>query len=327
MAKEVAAKGMEEEQSVAVSGSTLWPIEVVRTMRPHQWAKNVFVLAPLFFSQAFLEWEQVLRGAAATILFCLVAGTVYLINDIADRDRDRRHPTKRHRPIAAGRLPVRYAVVAAWLCGVGSLLAALAWRPTLAAVLAIYLVMNLAYSKVLKEWAFVDVGVIATGFVLRIVAGGLAVGVFLSEWLVLCTFLLACFLALGKRRHELALCRAGAANGTRQGWETYETEQLDVGLFFVAGLTVAAYTIYVLTASLPELTASLLEQPLRTRATPFSSALLPLTIPLVVMGLARFYQLARRQTPHSPTEAMLRDRVVWAIVAVWGTSLMAMALW
>lgn len=327
MANDIAAKGVEDEEPTSVSGAGLWPLEVLRTMRPHQWAKNVFVLAPLFFAQAFLEWEQVVRGAAAAVLFCLVAGTVYLINDIADRERDRRHPTKRHRPIASGRLAVRRAVLAAWFVGAGSLLAALVWRPALAGVLATYLVMNLAYSKVLKEWAFVDVGVIATGFVLRVVAGGLAVGVFLSEWLVLCTFLLACFLAMGKRRHELAYCRAGGADDTRKGWETYETEQLDVGLFFVAGLTVAAYTIYVLTASLPELTASLLEQPLRTRETPFTSAWLPLTIPLVVMGLARFYQLTRRQTPRSPTEAMIRDRAVLVIVAVWGASLMAMALW
>ncbi len=304
-----------------------WPFEVLRTMRPHQWAKNVFVLAPLFFAQVFWEWQYVVRGVSATLLFCLVAGTVYLINDIADRDHDRRHPTKCHRPIASGRLPVRQAILAAWFVGAGSLLAALIWRPSLAAILTVYLVMNLAYSKVLKKWAFVDVGVIATGFVLRVVAGSIAVGVFLSEWLVLCTFLLACFLALGKRRHELALQNAGDAEGTRRGWESYETEQLDVGLFFVAGLTVAAYTIYVLTASLPELTASLPEQPLRSRATPFSSALLPLTIPLVVMGLARFYQLARRHTPMSPTESMIRDRGILSIVAVWTLSLLTMVLW
>lgn len=317
---------MEEKSRASSSTTGQWPFEVLRTMRPHQWVKNAFVVAPVFFAQAF-EWGQVLRGVAAMLLFCLVAGTVYLINDIADREADRRHPTKRHRPIASGRLGVGRAVMAAWVVGVASLAGALLWRPGLAAVLTTYLVMNLAYSKVLKEWAFVDIGIIASGFVLRVMAGGLAVGVFLSEWLVLCTFLLACFLALGKRRHELALSRAGDADNTRKGWESYDVEHLDVGLFFAGGLTVAAYTMYTLSAALPELTASLPEQPLRTQETPFSSAALPLTIPLVVMGLARFFQLARRSTSLSPTETMLRDRGVLAIVIIWGASLILISVW
>lgn len=292
---------------------------VVRTMRPHQWVKNAFVLAPLFFAQAFWELDLLVRGVAAAVLFCLMAGTVYLINDIADRKKDQRHPTKRHRPIPSGQLPVKTAKMVAWSTGATSLVAALVidWR--LAGVLAIYLVMNLAYSNVLKEWAFVDVGIIAAGFVLRVFAGSAAIGVVLSEWLVLCTFLLAAFLGLGKRCHELKLQQAGSLEKTRTAWENYRSEQLEAGMFFVGGLTVAAYTIYALTASLPD-------QPLRTRHTPFADPLIPVTIPLVVMGLARFYQLIQRREPTSPTERMLRDPMVIGVVVVWGGTLLGLAI-
>ena len=299
----------------ASTGSAV--IGVLQTMRPHQWVKNLFVLAPLFFAQAFWQWELVVRGITAALLFCLMAGTVYLINDIADRQGDRSHPTKRHRPIASGRLAVGTARMVAWLTGLGSLAVAFVLNWKVAAVLAIYLLINVAYSNILKHWAFVDVGVIAAGFVLRVVAGSLAVGVFLSEWLVLCTFLLACFLGLGKRRHELGLQQDIDIEKSRKGWKSYDAGDLEVAQFFVGTLTVAGYTIYALTASLPD-------QPLRTEHTPFSSPLLPVTIPLVALGLARFYQLAKRHTPKSPTDQMLRDPILLGIGIVWLTILVAL---
>lgn len=289
-------------------------LEVLHTMRPHQWVKNLFVLAPLFFAQAFWHWELLLYGLAAALSFCLMAGTVYLINDIADRQSDRHHPTKRHRPIPSGRLSAETARRAAWAVGLASLAMAWAIDWTVAAVLGGYLIINVAYSRGLKQWAFVDVGVIAAGFVLRVVAGSLAVGVFLSEWLVLCTFLLACFLGLGKRRHEMGVQQGAGLEKSRKGWKSYGVEHLEAALFFVGSLTVAGYTIYALTASLPD-------QPLRTEHTPFSSPLLPVTIPFVALGLARFYQLAIHQTPQSPTDRMLRDPALLAIGTVWLTIL------
>lgn len=294
-------------------------VGVLRTMRPHQWVKNAFVLAPLIFAQAFWELDLLFRGLAATGLFCLMAGTVYLINDITDREEDRRHPTKRHRPIASGQLSVQIARRVAWGMGIFTLMGAAAIDPGLAGVLAAYLVMNLAYSNVLKEWAFVDVGIIAVGFVLRVLAGSAAVDVFLSVWLVLCTFLLATFLGLGKRCHELALVRAGRIDEARKGWRDYGVQQLETGLFFVGALTTAAYTIYALTASLPD-------QPLRTQNTPFTDPLIPVTIPLVVLGLARFYQLTQRDIPASPTDQMLRDPIIIVTVLVWGAALLGLAV-
>lgn len=296
-----------------------WGWGLIRSLRPHQWVKNLFVVAPVFFAQTFDDIPLLLRGVAAALLFSLAAGTVYLINDIIDREQDRRHPTKKHRPIAAGVLPVGHALIAATLLGGATLFGALVLEPAFALVVVIYLAMNLAYSKILKGWAFIDIGIIALGFVLRVVAGGLAVGVFLSEWLVLCTFLLASFLGLGKRRHEVAMHRAGEVEKTRKVLERYRLETLDVALFFVAGMTIAIYTIYTVTASLPD-------QPLRTQMTPFSSPYLPGTIPLVVLGLARFYQLAQSAEAASPTDRMLRDPVVLVTGASWVVMMMILGV-
>ena len=309
---------MPEETNPQAEGEQVGSLAaILRTMRPHQWVKNLFVLAPLFFSQAYWHVEPLLRGVTAAILFSLMAGTVYLINDIVDRHKDRRHPTKRHRPIASGQLSVRRARRTAWMTGTTAFVGGLLLDPFVGAILATYLVMNLAYSKVLKHWPFVDVAVIAVGFVLRVVAGAFAAAVFLSEWLLVCTFLLACFLALGKRRHEVATSERQQVEKTRRGWEKYGAEQLDAALFVAGCLTVAGYSIYALTASLPD-------QPLRTRFTPFSSPYLPVTIPLVVLGLARFFQLARSNAAVSPTERMLRDWWLLATGVLWVGSLLAL---
>lgn len=293
-----------------------WLSALIRTMRPHQWVKNLLVLAPLFFAQALGSAQLVARGLSAVVLFSVMAGTVYIINDIVDRERDRRHPTKRHRPIASGALSVRTASIAAWGSGGLSLLGAalLDWR--LVVVLVIYMVSNLAYSNVLKQWAFVDVGIIATGFVLRVLAGSFAVGVFVSEWLVLCTFLLACFLGLGKRCHELVICRAGKLDTPRQAWKGYDADTLQTLLIGVGVVTLVAYGFYALTASLPD-------QPWRTHQTPFATPLLPVTIPFVALGLVRFVVLVRHPTPVSPTERMLRDPMTWTAVIGWLIALMA----
>ncbi len=290
---------------------------LIVTLRPKQWVKNLFVLAPLFFSKQFLIPSQLLVGFGAALLFCLTAGTVYLFNDVADVDKDRRHPIKRHRPIPSGQLPVPMAIVAAATLGLGCLGAAmlLDWR--LGVVTLIYLVMNLAYSMRLKHWAFVDVGIIATGFVLRVLAGAFAIGVFISEWLFLCTFLLAFYLGLGKRLHELDLVRQGKASQARKVLERYRYEHLDFGVLFVAGLTIAAYALYTVSASLPG-------QPMRAHATPFSSPLLPLTIPCAVFGITRFYQLLRAESLEGPTELLLRDVPFIVNLLVWGALMLVL---
>ena len=292
---------------------------LARTARPHQWIKNLFVLAPLFFSKQFLQPWSLARGASAFGLYCVMASAVYVLNDVADVDKDRRHPTKRKRPIASGQLPVKAALGAALVMALLSLGGGLWLELRLGVVLAIYLAINLAYSSVLKHVAFVDVTIIATGFVLRLLAGAFAIDVLISEWLFLCTFLLALYLGLGKRLHELLLVERGQAHKTRAVLERYKLEHLEFGVLFVSGLTIAAYTIYTLTAALPD-------QPLRARHTPFSSPLLPMTIPLAVFGVTRFYQLLRRQSDDSPTELMLRDAPFLINLGIWGLVMGALAL-
>ena len=291
---------------------------LVRTLRPHQWVKNLFVLAPLFFSKSFLEPALLALGFGAALLFSLTSGTVYLFNDIFDIEKDRRHPTKRHRPIPSGELPIPVAAAGAVGLGLGTQAVAwlIDWR--LGAVCLGYLVMNLAYSTVLKHVAFVDVTIIATGFVLRVLAGAFAIDVFISEWLITCTFLLALYLGLGKRLHELNLLLEGKSTKTRPVLERYRQEHLDFGVLFVAGLTIAGYTIYTLTSALPE-------QPLRSKHTPFDSAYLPATIPFAVFGITRFYQLLKSESLASPTELILRDAPFIANLLLWGVAMGVLA--
>ncbi len=292
---------------------------ILRSLRPHQWVKNVFVLAPLFFSETFLEPTRLALGLTAALLFCLTSGAVYLLNDVFDVEKDRNHPVKKNRPVASGQLPIRVAKIAALVLGFGSIACAFLIDVRFGAVLGGYLAMNFAYSASLKHLAFIDVSIIAVGFVLRVVAGALAIDVYISEWLFGCTFLLALYLGFGKRQHELRLVQEGRADKVRKVLERYNPEHLDFTVLFVAGLTIACYTIYTLTASLPD-------QPLRMERTPFASEWLPGTIPFVVFGITRFYQLINKDSPHSPTDLLLRDVPFLVNGFLWGVAIIGIFL-
>lgn len=284
---------------------------VLKTLRPHQWIKNLFVLAPLFFSKAFLDVGLTAQSFVAAILFSLVAGAVYTMNDLFDVEKDRNHPVKKFRPIAAGTLSIGMARILSGVLGPGSVLLGflLDWR--VGAILGTYLVMNLAYSVKLKHVPYLDVSIIAIGFVMRVMAGAWAIDVLMSNWLLICTFLLAIYLALGKRMNELKLVESGRADSVRKVLKYYNSEQLNFAVLFVAGLTIASYTIYTLSSSLPD-------QPLRSVYTPFHSPYLPLTIPFTVFGITRFYLLLSRETEDSPTELILRDWPFITNIVLWG---------
>ncbi len=288
------------------------------TLRPHQWVKNFFVLAPLFFSKSFMMPHKAMLAVAAAFLFSMAAGTVYLFNDLFDIEKDRRHPVKRHRPIPSGELPASVAHAAAWLLGIGTVAGAFALGTWTGVVITSYLLMNLAYSTVLKNVAFVDVTIIAVGFVLRVLAGAFAINVFISEWLIVCTFFLALYLGLGKRDHELRLYLSGEVKKSRKVLERYRAEHLDFAVLFVAGLTIAVYTIYTLTAALPD-------QPLRSQHTPFTSPWLPITVPFAVFGITRFYQLINKESPHSPTDLLLKDVPFLVNIFLWGAVMLVLA--
>jgi decaprenyl-phosphate phosphoribosyltransferase len=284
-------------------GSLGWRLSgVVLTLRPHQWVKNVFVLAPVVFAKEIFAQQLLTHAAAAFVVFCLLAGAIYTINDIADVDADRIHPVKRFRPIASGRVPLSWARVLA----VSLVVVTLAWAASFGLgfffVAGSYLALNLAYSARLKRVAYLDVGCISAGFVLRVVGGGCATHIQVSNYLLLCTALLALFLGFGKRRHELAVA-AGKAALQRAALEAYSRRGLDWALGLTALTTIVTYLSYTLDA--------------RTRAFFHTDALWVSTL-FVVLGVGRFLQLVTsRPKAESPTQEMLRDGPFVAVLLMW----------
>lgn len=293
---------------------------LVKTIRPHQWVKNLFVAAPMFFHKDLfsststgdptLNLRVTGQAAAATAVFCLLAGAVYTINDLVDVEADRVHPVKRERPIASGAVPENVARPFAVLLVLSALaLAYLEFHVAFAGVALLYFVENIAYSFKLKKIAFLDVGLIAFGFVLRVVAGGLATNVHVSWYMLACTALLALFLGFGKRRHELSSEQAGKQ---RAALEAYTKRSLDVALMVTGLATAATYFAYTLDKD--------------TEAF-FQSKHLWLTAPFTVFGILRFLFLVsgragRGLKAESPTQEMLRDvpfvlnLVLWCAVVV-----------
>lgn len=274
---------------------------LINTIRPHQWVKNVFVAAPLVFSRHLTDPAYVARTAIAVLAFCLLSGAVYAFNDVRDVEQDRAHPKKRHRPIAAGILSERAALMSAAALATVALGACLVIAWPLAAFAAGYLVQNVAYSLRLKHIAFVDVAVIASGFLLRVLAGAAAITVPASGWLLLCTALLATFLGLGKRAHELSWAeRAGQATQTRAALAGYRIPVVRVAMLVLALGTCGAYLAYTVD---PHTVAF------------FGTDRLAYSTPFVVLGIVRFLGLALWwPKDDSPTEAMLRDPWFLAIL-------------
>ncbi|MSP90960.1 MAG: decaprenyl-phosphate phosphoribosyltransferase [Myxococcales bacterium] len=282
-----------------------------RTARPHQWVKNAFVAVPLVFAgpelhaTGRLDTTVALRTLAAVVAFCFASSAVYGLNDLADATADRQHAVKRLRPIAAGTLPVAMArrgvgaaLVLAALLGVPAGPAFLGW-------LGVYFTVNLAYSGGLKRIAWVDAGMVASGFLLRVVAGGEAAGVHLSFWLIACTGLLALYLALGKRKHELLT----STDNHRAALATYRTGHLNQALGLLAAITVLTYLGYTLD---------------ETTVDRFHTRLLPWTVPFAVFGLWQYAMLLEDvDTAHSPTERMLRSVPFLANLAAWGVAVVA----
>lgn len=287
---------------------------VVRAMRPAQWVKNAFVMAPLIFAAQALEVAHFMRAIGAFGVFALLSGCVYLVNDLVDVEADRRHPTKCRRPIASGALPVS-AARRVLVVGAGLAFGAAAWLGpgSFVAVGATYATLNLAYSFRLKHIPFVDVALIAAGFVLRLLAGALAVGVPLTGWIVVTTFALAVFLALGKRRHELA--QAGdAASGQRKVLARYRLDHLDRVMLAAAVVTVGAYAGWTLFGG--------------PSGRLFDPRDLAVTIPSVVFGLHRFRVLtARGAAAASPTDRMLSDLPFILNVVIWCLAVAVIIYW
>ena len=287
-------------------GSSAAPL--IRSLRPGQWTKNLLVFAGLIFGEKLLDPNAAGRAAAAFGIFCLLSSTVYLVNDVRDREADRLHPVKAKRPIASGALGVTTAVAVAVLLAAVSAGAAFWLSYTFGLVALAYLGLLTAYSFVLKHVVIVDVLVLAGGFVLRAAGGAVAVGVDFSHWLLLLTLLGALFLGLSKRRAEL-VALAGGAGAHRKSLAQYSPYLLDQMIGVVTASTLLAYAFYTIH---PETVAK------------FGTDRLLWTVPFPLYGIFRYlYLVHQREGGGNPSDTLLDDRPILACVALWGLAVIA----
>jgi 4-hydroxybenzoate polyprenyltransferase len=277
-------------------------VSLLKTMRPKQWTKNVFVLAALVFDAKLLVPHFLIKGVLAFALFCAISSAVYLINDLVDVEKDREHPAKRNRPLASGQLAPSVAVAAALTLVIASLLVSYLLDRSFASVAAAYLLLMILYSLWLKNIVLVDVLTVAGGFMLRVAAGVAVVqAARFSPWLYLCTVFGALFIAISKRRHELVLLSENA-NAHRSIFDEYNIALLDDMIRMVTASTAMAYSLY--TFSAPNL--------------PQNHAMM-LTIPFVLYALFRYmYLIQVKGEGGTPEDLILRDKPLLLVIALWG---------
>ena len=279
---------------------------LIKSMRPRQWPKNIFIFAALGFDRQILHLDALLRTTGGFVLLCLASGVVYLINDVADRNQDRLHPEKRKRPIAAGEISVALALTVSAVLGPLSVALAFLLNPVLGWLVFGYLLLNLAYSFALKHVPIVDALTLAAGFVIRVAAGVTLIEVErFSPWLYVCTILLALYISFGKRRAELALLVDDASNH-RRVLDGYTIPLLDSYIQIVSAATIVAYSLY--TFSAPNLPAN---------------HSMMLTVPFVVYSIFRYlYLIQVEKAGGAPEEIVMMDRPLQAGVVLWAVSAM-----
>ena len=274
--------------------------DVIISMRPRQWTKNGFVFAGLIFSKSFFNVDAILRVILAFFLFSLVSGALYIINDVIDREKDLHHPVKCKRPIASGRIHIAGAMITALLIIVVSLSASFYLDVKLFSILLAYSVLVFAYSIKLKNIVILDVIILSMGFVLRTAGGAVVIGVWISPWLILCTTLLALFLALIKRKNELRVLADGAANH-RKILQEYSPELIDRMLSVVTSTTLMSYSLYTFSAG--------------------KSSYMMLTIPFVLYGIFRYqYLTSARDMGGSPELVLLQDKPLLIDIVLWAAA-------
>lgn len=284
---------------------------ILKLIRPQQWLKNVFVFMPLFFGGELLNKEKVICSLTAFAAFCFAASAIYCMNDIIDVNDDRRHPVKCKRPIASGAVSIGSAYLLATLMLLLSVLLSVGGNLLMSMsihvpiIIAIYLVMNTAYCMLFKRFAIIDVCIIASGFVLRILVGGVATDIVVSKWLVLMTFLLTLFMSFAKRRDDvLRMEQTGEA--PRQNTSRYNREFINQVITITAAVTLVCYIMYTVS---PEVVAR------------FHTDYLYLTTVFVLVGLLRYIQLTVVDNRSGdPTKLILRDRFTQCVALAWGLS-------
>jgi len=286
----------------------------IKLIRPHQWIKNVFVMMPMFFGGSLFDPHDIASSIIVFFAFSFIASSVYCFNDVIDVEADRRHPVKCHRPVASGAISVGFAwglmgLMLLLSVAVLSLLDSFSRFVNVGLVLLLYYVMNLAYCAKLKQYAIVDVTIIAFGFVLRTLAGGLATDIVLSNWLVLMTFLLTLFLSFAKRRDDvLRMNETGEA--PRKNTIRYNLTFINQAITITASVTFVCYIMYTVS---PEIVSR------------FHSDQLYLTSVFVLLGLLRYIQITVvDKRSGDPTKVMLRDRFTQCVVVLWALTFLVL---
>lgn len=272
-----------------------------KTLRPKQWSKNLFIFAALVFDVKLFQSAPFLRTIAGFVLFCLLSSTIYLINDLVDIEKDRQHPVKKNRPLASGQLSPKVAIIGAVVIGVVCVPLSFALETYFGLIAISYVVLMITYSFFLKNMVIVDVMTIAAGFVLRVVAGVVLVHVErFSPWLYVCTTLLALFIAVGKRRNELALLKDNA-NAHRAILDEYSLSFIDEMISIISAATIIAYSLYTFSAeNLPK------------------NHTMMLTTPFVLYGLFRYlYLIHVKGEGGAPEEIVIRDKPLIACFGLW----------
>lgn len=271
--------------------------QILISIRPLQWYKNLIIFIAIVFSQNITSVSIWIDSITAFIIFCLLSGSVYLINDIIDIEKDRQHPNKRNRPIASGKLKRSQASFVALLLVIASFYCAFMLNALFGLVSVFYFVLFLMYSIWLKHTVIVDVLTISIGFVLRAIAGAIAIAVIISPWLVICTFLLALFLALGKRRHELVLLGNNASNH-RKILNEYSVSMLEQMISITTSSLIISYSMYTFLAG---------------------NDYMMLTIPFAIYGLFRYLHLVHSSEFGGEPEMLFKDRPTLINMIAWTT--------
>jgi len=274
----------------------------LRLLRPHQWVKNGFVLAPLIFAGKLLHYQSMVLEFSAFVVFCLASSGVYAFNDIFDREKDRNHPIKKSRPVAAGEISVLKASIIGTALFVISILGAGTIGRTFLLWTVFYLLLQFGYNLAFRNIVILDILAIAMGFVIRAVAGSLAISVVISPWLILCSLLIALFLGFAKRRQEIVLLGDAAAQH-RAILKEYSVPLLDQLIGIVTAATIVSYAIYTLT---PDVTQRL------------GSKYMILTLPFVLYGIFRYLYLVHvHEKGGSPTKDLLTDPPLLLSILLW----------
>ncbi len=277
-------------------------LALLQALRAQQWIKNLFIFAPLLFSQNLTNRPLLLLTVRAFVAFCLISSAQYVFNDIKDLEEDRSHPVKCRRPLASGRMTVGAAIALLVGMGAGGMLVAATINLPFFLIAAGYFVLQVLYTLWLKHIVILDVFIIAAGFLIRVVAGGLAIGVEVSSWLLICTILLSLFLALGKRRYELTLLQGDAANH-RPILKEYNTYLLDQMISVVTASTFVAYCLYTISAETVE---------------KFGTKNLIFTVPFVLYGIFRYLYLIHQKAEGGTPEALvIRDKPLLIDIFLW----------